>query len=178
MVGTVDTGLRYWHHGIAIGDGEIVDFGGGTLLDKGATEVRCVALDTFQMGCAAQVVEHPITHRGTTYSEMLPREEIVDRAIWLCANQPPTYRLGYRNCESVAIWCATGDFESFQIKRLIGHKTWLVTPVVAYTLPRKPKVGVPLGIASILFSTATAVPYIHSRAFFDHTRAYPGLGMW
>ena len=30
----------------------------------------------------------------------------------------------------------------------------------------------------MLVSLSTAVPYIHSRAFFDHTRVYPGFGEW
>jgi hypothetical protein len=174
----VETGVRYWHHGIVVGDSEVVDFGGGNLLHKGATQVRRVTLEAFRAGCEAGVVNHPIRHSGITYSEALPPQEVADRALWLCANQPPGYRLGYRNCESIAIWCATGDFESFQVKRFLGWKTRLVTPLVVYAVRRKPRLGTPLAVGSILVSLSTAFPYIHSRAFFDHARAYPEIGMW
>jgi Lecithin retinol acyltransferase len=174
----VDTGLRYWHHGIVIGNGDVVDFGGGDPMHKAATQVRPVTLEAFRSGCEAEVVNHPVTHSGITYSEPLPPEEVVDRSLWLCVNQPPAYRLGYRNCESIAIWCATGDFESFQVKRFLGWKARLVTPVIAAALRWRPRIGAPLAVGSMLVSLWTAVPYIHSRAFFDHTRAYPGLGRW
>lgn len=174
----VETGVRYWHHGIVVDNGDVVDFGGGDTMHKAATQVRRVTLEAFRDGCEAEAVNHPITHSTITYSKPLPSEEVVDRALWLCVNQPPAYRLGYRNCESIAIWCATGDFESFQVKRFLGWKARLVTPMIAYALRRKSKVGVPLAVGSMLVSLSTAVPYIHSRAFFDHTRAYPGLGNW
>jgi hypothetical protein len=177
-IGTFETGVRYWHHGIAIDSDEVVDFGGGAFIRKTATQVRRVTPEAFQGGREAQAVNHPIMHSRITYSELLPPEEVVDRARWMCANQPPAYRLGYRNCESVAIWCATGDFESFQVKRFMGWKARLVTPVIAYALRRKPKAGVALALGSMFVTLSTAVPYIHSRAFFDHTRAYPGPGNW
>ena len=177
-VGSVETAVRYSHHGIVIGDSDVVEFGGGAFLHKAATHVRRVTLEAFRDGCVARVVEHPIKHSGITYSDPLPPDEVVDRALWLCANQPPAYRLSYRNCESIAVWCATGDFESFQVKRFMGWKARLLTPVIACAVPRKPKVGMPLAVGSMLVSLLTAVPYIHSRAFFDHTRAYPGFGNW
>lgn len=168
--------MRYWHHGIVVGNGDVVDFGGGDPLHKAATQVRRVTLVAFRDGCEVEVVEHPITNSRVMYSELLPPEEVVDRALWLCANQPPAYRLGYRNCESIAIWCATGDFESFQVKRFMMWKTRLITPVIVYALRRQPRLGTRLAIGSMLVSLSTAVPYIHSRAFFNHTRAYPGFG--
>jgi Lecithin retinol acyltransferase len=177
-VGGVETGVRYWHHGIVIGNSDVVDFGGGNLLHKAATQVRRVTLEAFRDGCEARVVSHPITHSRITYSDPLPPDQVVDRALWLCANQPPAYQLGYRNCESIAIWCATGDFESFQVKRFMLRKTRLLTPMIFYAFRRKPKVGVSLAVGSMLVTLSTAVPYIHSRAFFDHTRVYPGFGKW
>lgn len=174
----METGLHYWHHGIVSGHGEVIEFGGGDLLDKAATRVRRVTVEAFRDGCYAQVVNHPIRHSQITYSDPLPPEEVVDRALWLCANQAPPYRLGYRNCESIAIWCATGDFESFQAKRFMLWKTRLVTPVISYALRRKPKAAALIAGVSVLVTLSTAVPYVHSRRFFDHARAYPGLGEW
>jgi hypothetical protein len=69
-------------------------------------------------------------------------------------------------------------FESFQVKRFVLRKTRLLTPVIFYALRRKPKVGAPLAVGSMLVTLSTAAPYIHSPAFFDHTRGYPGFGKW
>jgi hypothetical protein len=177
-VGGVETGVRYWHHGIVIGNSDVVEFGGGDLLHKAATQVRRVTLEAFRDGCEARVVNHPIKHSRITYSDSLPPDEVVDRALWLCVKQPPAYRLGYRNCESIAIWCATGDFESFQVKRFMLWKARLLTPVIFYALRRTPKVGTPIAVGSMVVTLSTAVPYIHGREFFEHARAYPGFGKW
>lgn len=174
-IGDVVTGVPYWHHGIVVGDGEVVEFGGGDLLHKSETKVRRASLESFRDGDVEEV-HHPITHHGITYSDPLPPDEVVDRALWLCVNQPPAYRLGYRNCESIAIWCATGDFESFQVKRFMLGKTGIVSPPIFYCLPRRRALGSALAAGSVIITLLTAVPYMHGRALFDHTRAYPGLG--
>jgi hypothetical protein len=58
-------------------------------------------------------------------------EQVVDRAEWLLHNQPPPYQLGYRNCESIAVWCATGDFESFQVKAFMRWRIMFTLPIFA-----------------------------------------------
>jgi hypothetical protein len=172
-------GIRvpYWHHGIVVGDGDVVEFGGGDRWHKGLTRVQRVSLECFRRGKEAEAVTHPITWSGLTYSSLLPPEEVVDRALWLLDNQPPSYRLGYRNCESIAIWCATGDFESFQVKRFMRGRM-LVTPITFVLLRKKPRLGTIAAAVGVATSLFTAVPYMHSRAFYDHTRSYPGLGSW
>jgi hypothetical protein len=92
-------------------------------------------------------------------------------------NQPPPYRLGYRNCESIAIWCATGDYESFQVKAFMRWRM-LLTPLTYLLLRKRPTVDKALLLIGIATSLVTAVPYMHSRAFFDHTRQYPGPPNW
>ncbi len=173
----VGVSIAYWHHGIVVAPDEVVDFGGGDFLHKGKTEVRRVTLSTFEGPSQAEVVVHPITWQGLTYSDQLSSEETVDRALWLVDNQPPIYRLGYRNCESIAIWCATGDYESFQVKRFLLLRTPL-SLIVPYALRTKRRLGIFLGAVSISISLVTAVPYIMDRRFFDHTCRYPGPGKW
>ena len=68
----------------------------------------------------------------------------MDSAKWLIENQPPTYSLGYRNCESIAIWCATGDFDSFQIKAFLRWKMPMALPIMAL-MAKKPSIGKPVG---------------------------------
>jgi hypothetical protein len=93
----------YWHHGIYVGDSEVVEFGGGKLLNKGETQIRQVSLECFEQGVAVEAVSHPITWMGLEYMPRLSPEDVLDRAEWLCYDQPPAYQLSYRNCESIAV---------------------------------------------------------------------------
>ncbi|HTV11395.1 MAG TPA: lecithin retinol acyltransferase family protein [Acidimicrobiales bacterium] len=170
-------GLPYWHHGIGLDDSRIIEFGGGNLWNKAQTQIREVSPSRFAQGGSVEVVRHPIKWFGLTYSPLLPPEQVVDRAEWLLHNQPPTYRLGYRNCESIALWCATGDFESFQVKAFMLWRTVLTLPVMVL-LKKKPGNLALLAVTGITVSLFTAVPYINSWAFFNHTRLYPGIGNW
>ncbi len=160
-----------------MGDSEVIEFAGGNLFNNADTQIRKVSLASFTQGGSVEEVSHPIRWLGLTYSPMLPPEQVVDRAEWLLDNQPPPYHLGYRNCESIAIWCATGDFESFQVKKFTRYKAPLALPITAL-MTRKPSIGKPLAVAGIAITVLTAVPYIHSRKLFDHTRRYPGIGNW
>ena len=78
-------------------------------------------------------MQHPITWMGLTYSPAGTPVEIIDRARWLLDHQPPTYWVAHRNCEYIANWCATGDFESFQTKGAIAGKAILLD--VPFILP-------------------------------------------
>jgi hypothetical protein len=171
-----DLGL-YWHHGIYVGDSEVVEFGGGKLLNKGGTQIRQVSLECFEHGVAAEAVSHPITWMGLEYMPQLSPEDVLDRAEWLCYDQPPEYQLGCRNCESIAVWCATGAFESFQVKAFTGALAWLLL-ASTFLHRRWPALWKWLSIAISIASLLTAVPYVMDRAFFDHTRRYPGRGNW
>lgn len=107
-------GPPYWHHGIYVSNSEIIEFGGS----KPRVGVRTRSLAQFGNGDRIEEVNHPITWMGQMYSPLLPPNQVIDRARWLLHHQPPSYQLGYRNCEAIAIWCATGDFESFQVTAL------------------------------------------------------------
>jgi Lecithin retinol acyltransferase len=169
----MQVGPPYWHHGIYVSDSEIIEFGGS----KPQVCVRARLLAEFGNGDPVEEVKHPVSWMGQTYSPLLPPDQVIDRARWMLHNQPPPYQLGYRNCESIGVWCATGDFESFQVKEILGWKSLAVLPTVAL-IRRRPALGRWVGLASIGISLLTAVPYIHSRALFDHTRGYPGIGNW
>jgi hypothetical protein len=170
-------GPPYWHHGICVDGAEIIEFGGGDLWHKGETRIRRVTLRCFANGAEVEPVRHPITWMGLTYSHALPPDQVVDRAVWLLHHQPPRYQLGHRNCESIAIWCATGDFESFQVKRFLRWAP-LVTLALMALSRRRPGARIAVVISGIVVPSLTAVPYIYSRALFDHTRLYPGIGNW
>jgi hypothetical protein len=57
----------------------------------------------------------------------------------------------------------------------LGWKSLAFLPTVAL-IRKKPSVGKWVGLAGIGVSLLTAVPYIHSRALFDHVSRYPGIG--
>jgi hypothetical protein len=165
-------GVPYWHHGILVDDSEVIDFGGWD-----QTKIRRLSLASFDPDHSVEEVSHPIKWSGITYSPLLPPEQVIDRAEWLLDHQPPSYQLGYRNCESIALWCATGDYESFQVKQFMYGQI-PVSMVIVVLLAKKPSIGKPLAYISIAATALTAVPYQHSRAFFNHTRKYPGIGKW
>jgi hypothetical protein len=139
--------------------------------------VRRRSLAEFRDSDPVEEVTHPVTWMGQTYSPSLPAEQVIDRARWILHNQPPPYQLGYRNCESIALWCATGDFESFQVKGFLSWKSLALLPTIA-VVRRKPALGPWIGVASFGITLLTAIPYLHSRALFDHTGRYPGIGNW
>jgi hypothetical protein len=131
-----------------VDDSEVIEFGGGDIWNKADTQVRRTSLTSFSQGDPVEPVSHPRSWSGLTYSSPLPPEQVVDRARWLICNQPPTYRLGYRNCESIAIWCATGDFESFQVKAFLRWKTPLTLPVILL-MSKRPSIGKPVAVVGI-----------------------------
>lgn len=109
----------YHHHGVYVGDERVVQFG-GRILDKPRARIEEVPLAQFERGGAARVVDHTRERflRMWGMTETLPPERIVARARCLVETQPRgVYNLFGRNCETVALWCATGVGESMQRQR-------------------------------------------------------------
>ena len=171
--------IPFYHHGIYVDDHEVIEYGGGNLLDLSATKVRKTTLLSFEDGGNAEVVTHPTKWKGITYSPYLPPDETIDRARWLVDNQPPTYWVAHRNCEYIANWCATGDFESFQTKRLIGAKAMALDLPLLFALRKLSSRNAKLlATASGVITLASAVPYIHDWTLANHLRTYPGIRRW
>jgi hypothetical protein len=86
------------------------------------------------------------------------------------------YWLAHRNCEYIANWCATGDFESFQTKGAIAGKVLLIDVPFMLAMPKlSPKAQKILAIPVIGIALVSAVPYIHDSRLPKHLRTYPGL---
>jgi hypothetical protein len=163
----------YYHHGICVGDDEIVEFGGGNIWSKGRTRVQKVPLNAFENGGSAEVVRHPITWMGLTYSPLDDPDKVVARALWLLDHQPPGYQLAVRNCEFIACWCATSDFESFQTKRfMIGKAVLFDLPFLIVSRRLAPRARLGLLLTSMAIICLTAVPYLHSRRLSNHLRQW------
>jgi hypothetical protein len=170
----------YHHHDVYVGDDRVVQFG-GRILGKHRARIEEVSLAQFERGGVARVVDHTrerfLLMWGMT--ETLPPQRIVARARCLVETQPHgVYNLLGRNCETVALWCATGVGESMQRQRfqvvnatigavaalytswLLGHRRDRLTPrritlIWAWTLLRM----IPLGLY-----------YLHNYRFYRDVR--------
>ena len=49
----------YWHHGIYAGDDRVIEFGGGSLLQKPAASMRQVTYQEFADSRHVEIVERP-----------------------------------------------------------------------------------------------------------------------
>jgi Lecithin retinol acyltransferase len=160
----------YWHHGIHVGDGRVVEFGGDKLHKPDAI-IREVSLAEFERDDEAVVVRYdrpPILARWLP--EALPREERVERALFLCSHAAPgRYNLFGRNCEHVTTWCAAGFPESSQVRAglyvnmLVGLGL-AVTATWAVKRSHKPPVGLVLTLA-LLRASLVLQYHVHQGHF-------------
>jgi hypothetical protein len=112
----------YFHHGVYVGDGRVVQFG-GRVSDKPRARIVEVEFAAFERGGNASVVEHG-RHTWPGIWDLPPAdppEKIVERARWLVEHHPDgAYNLFGRNCETIANWCVAGYGESHQWRRAQG----------------------------------------------------------
>lgn len=97
----------YTHHGIYVGNGRVVHYGGWSRALLGGP-VEEVSLAQFAGG-------REVTVR-TDLAARYPRAEIVDRARSRLGED--RYRLASNNCEHFCAWCVSGESRSAQIERL------------------------------------------------------------
>lgn len=94
--------IIYCHHGIYIGDGKVIHYGGEKNNKKNATIVQESSLEEFADNRVICLVQH------STY----PRDTI-DRAVKSLARRG--YNLFENNCEHFANYCVSGKRESKQV---------------------------------------------------------------
>lgn len=97
----------YTHHGIYIGNNEVIEYGGFSKPGK-KDKVRLVSLEKFCDGCTPFEYEYSELLTGTRYSKY----EIVERAKSRLGEDG--YNLIFNNCEHFANWCTHGDKFSMQ----------------------------------------------------------------
>ncbi len=98
----------YYHHGIFIGDGQVVHFT-DVRPDKAEAVVRRGSTHEFAADGQVEVVR---------YGKRFDRQTTVWRALSLLGRD--NYHLLLNNCEQVARWCATGEFRSLQVEAGVG----------------------------------------------------------
>lgn len=128
--------IGYQHHGIYIGDGQVVAY----LLDTGVT---VCSWSTFADGDKVTVYEHD----DALYSA----DEIVDRALDRVGEDD--YNLVFNNCEHFANWCITGQAKSYQVREVAIEATALAA--VAALAIRHAQTAVRVGSAA--FSAVRAL---------------------
>lgn len=101
----------YWHHGIYIGEGELIHFEGipGGGMDLGNAKITKVSLDEFSAGSIPKVVRYEKPRYNAT--------EVVQRAHLRLGEKG--YSFITNNCEHFAHWCKTGIHYSEQANKYV-----------------------------------------------------------
>jgi hypothetical protein len=113
--------LGYWHHGICVDDGHVIQFG-GSISHKPQAAIQEVPLSAFERRGTAFVVAHGRTNRlGMWLPAADPPELVVFRARWLLEHQPARwYHVVGWNCEHAANFCVNEFTESLQVRTGFG----------------------------------------------------------
>ena len=168
----------YWHHGIYVSEGRVLEFGGGGVLSTRQFVIRSVTMSEFDPLGAAVVVQYPrrfLAGLGVGLPPSLPPNEIIARAEWLASNCPPgRYNLVASNCEHVANWCATGwYFESLQIRTCFVVQAILCAAVILWWRKLSPGRR---RAASLILPTITLPTLIYN--LMPHPRWKDILDQW
>ena len=114
--------LGYTHHGIYIGDGQVVHYSGfAEMLKKG--EIAITTLEEF-MGDQDKLYVVEYASSEAIHSS----DEIVERALSRVGEDD--YNLMFNNCEHFACWCVTGKHKSKQVNSVMSNAT---TTTVLYS---------------------------------------------
>nr|VFJ65521.1 MAG: Lecithin retinol acyltransferase [Candidatus Kentron sp. FW] len=92
----------YFHHGLDLGDGRVMQYGGGVREKDACVEI--VDRQTFSRGKPVRIMERPAAY--------FP-DEIIARAYRRLGEQG--YSLVWDNCEHFVNWCRTGESRSQQV---------------------------------------------------------------
>jgi hypothetical protein len=116
--------LGYEHHGIYVGRGMVVHYGGFCqLLHSGPVEE--VTLSRFSMGRAVRIVEH-------SESKYPPQEIVLRARSRLGENE---YHMLRNNCEHFCNWCITGRSRSAQVERPLASTLRALVSTLPKRLP-------------------------------------------
>nr|VFJ77523.1 MAG: Lecithin retinol acyltransferase [Candidatus Kentron sp. FW] len=122
----------YFHHGLDLGDGRVMQYGGG--VSEANARVEIVDRETFSRDKPVRVMERP-----AAYSP----DEIIARAYRRLGEQD--YSLVWDNCEHFVNWCRTGESRSQQVDSI---SEWVVSSAA--------KLATSYALGTILKSTTKA----------------------
>lgn len=104
-------GRFYTHHGIYVGEQQVIHYGGyanGFSSSDADQQVALVSLDSFRSGQTIQVRQHAMR---------FSRQAVVRRARSRLGEND--YSLLWRNCEHFATWCWTNEERSEQVRKAV-----------------------------------------------------------
>jgi hypothetical protein len=164
--------IGYYHHGIYIDDGRVIQFG-GSVFDKPHATVGAVPLWTFERDRTAHVAPHGgKTWWGAPRFDRIEPEVTVRRAERLTQDHPTgLYDLFGYNCEQAANFCSTNSYESYQVRGYFVVRSLLGVALLLYvaaragagrSLPRIATVGVAMWL---LGSIPTVLYHFHGARF-------------
>jgi hypothetical protein len=109
----------YVHHGIYVGNGRVVHYGG---LVRGlrAGPIEAVSIEQFTQGYPLQVL--------LGASPYFSSAEVVQRALRRVGES--RYHVFTNNCEHFCEWCVRGEHRSYQVDR---WPSWLLRALAAAT---------------------------------------------
>lgn len=100
----VSSRMGYTHHGLYIGNGEVIHYSGfSDAFNKGTIEVTSV--EDFKQGSNCEVKSHLIC--------VYDADERVERALSKCGED--SYNIVFNNCEHFVSWCFNGFKSSSQV---------------------------------------------------------------
>lgn len=114
-------GGLYRHHGIDLGDGNVIHFSGEPLNNK-TPIVEKVTMEHFLKDGELEIV------RYSDSWDVFPPDEIIARAETKLGEG--NYNLVRNNCEHFATWCRCGKAHSTQITKLAIASTLVVAGLV------------------------------------------------
>ena len=112
-------GVRFQHHGIAVGAGHIAHYRWSVPTAEAAHEaqpararIRLTSVADFLDGSVA-----PLHRVEWAPGAADPPQQVVARAVALASDETTGYNLAFRNCEHFARFCMTGASSSGQVQR-------------------------------------------------------------
>lgn len=99
--------LGYRHHGLYIGDGQVIHYQGPFASDDRTGQIVLCSLDDFHRGQPLQVVSHS--------NRPFSPEECIARAFSRLGEQD--YHLLFNNCEHFVLWCIEDRHSSPQVNQ-------------------------------------------------------------
>lgn len=103
----VSSRIGYTHHGLYIGDGEVIHYSGSSdMFDKGSIEIT--SLNEFEQGYGSKIKRHLICAYDVN--------ERVTRAFSKLSED--SYSLIFNNCEHFVNWCFNGIKTSSQVNNV------------------------------------------------------------
>lgn len=103
--------VLYAHHGIYIGNGEVIHYSGLANDLKNEGKIEKISLSEFANGHTIELIQYP------TDKVLYSPDEIVQRAKSKLGEN--AYDLIQNNCEHFACWCVTGKSVSHQVKTAV-----------------------------------------------------------